>query len=386
MKKLTKNTATVFMTLGLGLGISSLGIQSASAQAEAAAEKKAVAKISVGDAIPADVFEGVTWVQGEEVKTLNEKGKTYILECWATWCGPCITVIPHVNEMHKKFESKGLVIIGMNVFEDGIEKSQEFVKKQGDGMSYRVAYSGGRTAPFTDKILKPAGVTGIPRALVVQDGKLVLSIHPSQLNDELVTSLLDRSFDSAAFAKKQADEDAARKALIAKLQPLQQAKDWDGIKKVAEGLEDKDAMKFGLLAMAATNSSNWQELITLRKNIETGKYADRIKPAMLDSSVVRDCAITDEAKAYSDIALAQYEQIDPAAKPSSAVQHHITKARLLYMSKQVDQTKAELAAADALLEKIDNPRAQAYFSGIVKAAIEKVNAGSFPDFRKLMQK
>jgi len=385
MKKLTKHTATALMTISLGLGLSSLGIQTASAQA-AAPEKKDMVTLNVGDAIPVDAFDGVTWIQGEKVKALNEKGKTYILECWATWCGPCIAVIPHVNEMHKKFESKGLVIIGMNVFEDGIEKSQDFVKKQGDGMSYRVAYSGGRKSAFADKVLKPAGVTGIPRALVVQDGKLVLSIHPSQLEDEVITSLLDRSFDPVAFAKKQAEEEEARKILIAKLRPLQKAGDWAGIKTLANELEDKNSMKFSLLALVATRTTNWQDLISLRKNITSGKYSKRLKPTMLDSSVTNDCAITEGAKAYSDIALADYATLDTKADPIAAIQHHFTKARLLYMSKKVEEAKKELTATESLLEKLENPRAKSYFSNLVKSAIEKVAAGSFPNSRELMKK
>ena len=47
------------------------------------------------------------WVQGEG-PTAFEPGKVYVFECWATWCGPCVALIPHVNHLHKKYYVKGL--------------------------------------------------------------------------------------------------------------------------------------------------------------------------------------------------------------------------------------------------------------------------------------
>ena len=40
------------------------------------------------------------WIKGEAPESF-EPGKVYIFECWSTKCGPCIGMIPHVNELHK---------------------------------------------------------------------------------------------------------------------------------------------------------------------------------------------------------------------------------------------------------------------------------------------
>ena len=37
---------------------------------------------------------------------------------WATWCGPCRVVIPHIQKMHDQLASNGLVILGLDVGED----------------------------------------------------------------------------------------------------------------------------------------------------------------------------------------------------------------------------------------------------------------------------
>lgn len=141
-----------------------------------------------GDPVTPDALGKLEWVQGS-APTAWEPGKLYVLECWATWCGPCVAAIPHVDELYDKYQEKGLRVIGVNVWEDGKDKVEAFVKKKGDGMSYPVAYTG-KGGVFETDWLKPAGVRGIPHAFVVKDGKVLLTTHPMQLSEALIEGLL----------------------------------------------------------------------------------------------------------------------------------------------------------------------------------------------------
>lgn len=141
-----------------------------------------------GDAVTPDSLSKAEWITGAAPATW-EPGKLYILECWATWCGPCIAAIPHVDELYDKYQEKGLRVIGMNVWEDGKDKVAGFVKTKGDGMSYPVAYVG-KGGDFENTWLKPAGVRGIPHAFVVKDGKVLLTTHPMQLTEPVIEGLL----------------------------------------------------------------------------------------------------------------------------------------------------------------------------------------------------
>ena len=156
--------------------------------------------LKAGSEVKIEAVSSAKWIQGEPLKAF-EPGKVYMFECWATWCGPCIAAIPHVNELHKKYFDKGLRVYGMNVWEDGADKVEKFVKDKGEGMSYPVAYTGKGSA-FETEWLTAAGVRGIPRAFIVKNGKLMLSSHPSQLTDSVIEALL--SGDEGA--KKAADE------------------------------------------------------------------------------------------------------------------------------------------------------------------------------------
>lgn len=159
-----------------------------------------------GSEVKLEAVTAAKWVQGEAPKAF-EPGKVYLFECWATWCGPCVAAIPHVNELHKKYFDKGLRVYGMNVWEDGEDKVVKFVKDKGEGMTYPVAYTGKDSAFETDW-LKANGVRGIPHAFIVKDGKLVLTSHPSQLTDSVIEALLS----GGDGAKKAAEEINAAKA------------------------------------------------------------------------------------------------------------------------------------------------------------------------------
>src|SRR5882757_3255499 len=73
------------------------------------------ATLNVGD--PAPRLQPGKWVQGEAVKEFA-RDKVYIVEFWATWCGPCRVSIPHLNELHAKLKDKGVIVIGQDAWED----------------------------------------------------------------------------------------------------------------------------------------------------------------------------------------------------------------------------------------------------------------------------
>ena len=61
----------------------------------------------------------------------DQKGKVIVIDCWATWCAPCVKKFPHLVEMHKKFAEKGLVCvsISMDKYGDEDEYKQDKVLK-----------------------------------------------------------------------------------------------------------------------------------------------------------------------------------------------------------------------------------------------------------------
>ena len=71
--------------------------------AKAAAVEMVSLKIGVGRPVP-DV-EG-TDLDGKKVKLSSYRGKVVLLDFWATWCGPCMAMIPHDRELVEKLKDK----------------------------------------------------------------------------------------------------------------------------------------------------------------------------------------------------------------------------------------------------------------------------------------
>ena len=172
--------------------------------------------LGLGD--PAPAITVGKWVKGQPV-TAFEKDKVYVVEFWATWCGPCKTSIPHVTELQKKYADQ-VTVIGVSVWENDWTAVEPFVEKMGDKMAYRVAVDqtveSGRDGKMSEAWMRAAERGGIPSAFIVDKaGKVAWVGHPMQMDDPLA-KIVAGTWDIAAAKVVQEREQRLQKALRGK--------------------------------------------------------------------------------------------------------------------------------------------------------------------------
>ena len=145
------------------------------------------------------------FIKGEPVKGF-EKGKTYVVEFWATWCGPCRATIPHLTKLQKQY--KDVAFIGVAVLEEDQDEVSKFVEEMGDKMDYRVALdlvpddADGDEGAMVKNWMEPAEQSGIPTSFIVNGEGLVAWIgHPAAI-DEPLEQVVAGKWDLVAEAKK----------------------------------------------------------------------------------------------------------------------------------------------------------------------------------------
>jgi thiol-disulfide isomerase/thioredoxin len=207
----------------------------------ATAISSTAATLKVGD--PAPPLQTGKWVQGEPVKAFD-RDHAYLVEFWATWCGPCKAAIPHLNALHEKFKSQGFVVIGQNVWETSEAAVEPFVKKMGDKMTYRVALddkSNGGKGRMAATWLAAAGKTGIPASFLVdKQGAVVWIGHPMELQESMIESVLAGKFAAKQAIAAQQDRNAAQaktSELTRAAYTALSAKDWAKAESAIAALE-----------------------------------------------------------------------------------------------------------------------------------------------------
>lgn len=268
------------LAVGLILGLAGVAVgQEEPAAAPAAQQEEAAKELKLGDKAPA--LEIAEWVKGEPVKQF-ESGKVYVVEFWATWCGPCIAGMPHVSKVQEEYKDKDVRVIGVNIWDEP-SNVKPFMESRtardgtalpsGDElMGYTVAIekkaADGKTGKMATAWMEAAGQGGIPTAFIVnQESRIAWIGHPSQLDEPL------KEVVAGTWSIEKAQAEAERERQVqAQAEPLimayRQAVDAGDVPAQLKAIDDLLALDAEMFA--GLQQQKLQILLMVQKDYEKG--------------------------------------------------------------------------------------------------------------------
>lgn len=105
---------------------------------------------------------------GAPIELSKYKGSVVMLNFWASWCGPCRTEMPLMDQIYKKYAKAGFVLLGVNVDTDSTD-AQKFLSQV--PVSFPIAYD------RENKVSKMYGVSEMPSTFFIDRKGRLRELH-----------------------------------------------------------------------------------------------------------------------------------------------------------------------------------------------------------------
>lgn len=112
---------------------------------------------------------------GDPVALSDYKGRVVLLDFWATWCHGCKIEIPWYMEFKRKYEGRGLAVIGVSMDDDGWKSVKPFLQQ--NQLNYPVVIG-------TPDLAKLYGVDSMPVTLLIDREGKIADLHSGVVNKD----------------------------------------------------------------------------------------------------------------------------------------------------------------------------------------------------------
>ena len=121
-------------------------------------------------------------LQAKPIRLSDFRGKTVIIDFWATWCPPCIFQIPELNKLATAHREKGdVVVIGVSVDADGRPVVAPWVEEH--AVEYTIVCG-------DEELAAEFGVFGFPTLVIIGSGGEIASRHVGLIEHDVLQELV----------------------------------------------------------------------------------------------------------------------------------------------------------------------------------------------------
>lgn len=155
--------------------------------------------IQIGEPMPDFKFLDVRNAPEDfEVTREALKGKVVVLDFWGPFCAPCLSLFPHMNNMHEKFKDKGVVFVA--IADQPFDRCEPKLKKH--PLNFIQVFD------INFAAFKAFGVSALPRTVIIgKDGNVAAYTRPGRINTEVLEAVLagkpiDSFYRASEFQRK----------------------------------------------------------------------------------------------------------------------------------------------------------------------------------------
>jgi peroxiredoxin len=143
----------------------------------------------VGDAAPE---YGAATLDGKPISLADLRGKTVLLNVWATWCHPCRAEMPDLQRLHQANAARGLHLVGVTVDDAGTDVEIRYFMEE-FGVTYDVWHD-----PSQD-VSSTFATVGVPTTFLIgKDGTILWKhVGPVKADDPELNRILDQELAAA---------------------------------------------------------------------------------------------------------------------------------------------------------------------------------------------
>lgn len=133
-------------------------------------------------------FEITGYEDGKTYTLQDFRGKALYIDCWATWCGPCMAEMPHMSKLYEHFKNDDRIeLIGVSFDNDRKKLDKEIQEHPHPWRQFWCQNA------FNASLAKAYGFSGIPRFIFIdKNGKLIAGDAPRPSSDYIIQYIEDK--------------------------------------------------------------------------------------------------------------------------------------------------------------------------------------------------